>query len=120
MSERERALRTLPLESARTLLQPPTPIGYEPDIGAKATMAPTPIQRRACPGLWPTHNTLAQRPRLSCPLEPASDSRVNKSTYPDVLKAPLRIVDANGAGVAVPYTVQSSPGEACLPGSVGI
>ena len=22
-----------------------------PDIGAKATMAPTPIQRRACPGL---------------------------------------------------------------------
>ena len=26
-----------------------------PDIGAKATMAPTPIQRRACPGLCPTH-----------------------------------------------------------------
>ena len=70
-------------------------------------MAPTPIQRRACPGLWPTHKILAQRPRLSCPLEPASGSRVNKSTYPDVLKAPLRIVDANGAGVTVPYAVQS-------------
>ena len=29
-----------------------------PDIGAKATMAPIPVPRRARPGLWPTHTHL--------------------------------------------------------------
>ena len=35
-----------------------------PDIGAKATMAPTPVQRRACPCLWPT---LGPRDREATP-----------------------------------------------------
>jgi len=33
--------------------------GSYPDIEAKAPMAPTPIPRRARPGLWPTHNPCA-------------------------------------------------------------
>jgi len=46
------ARRTCAIDANRSLYSSEETL---PDIEPKVTMAPTPTQRRACPGIWPTH-----------------------------------------------------------------